>query len=179
MVGRHSVLGIFVLGLMTLTSAHGAEDTVHLHEPSGSYFELLDFAWTRKNEISWDKAAEKAGRENYRGRRGQLAIVDTVDKHQFIRRHFDFRRPAWIGLRYWCSFRKMMWVDGSVHTHQAYQPWTTPWHRTGIRCGRNKIPWMPVYYTKDERWQAAGYRKAFRSMIVEYPAKAVPREAKK
>lgn len=160
------------LTLAVATTVHPAQaaDVIY-HEPSDTYFELVvTGAAVEANRLGWPAAAKRAAKKNYHGRQGRLAIVDTSEKHQFIQDNFDFPLPTWIGLRYWCSSRMLMWVDASIHAHTAFQSWARPWHRTHIRCGKNKIPYMPVYYTEDGRWQASGSAKKFRAFLVEYPA---------
>lgn len=163
------LLGLLVMLLFVQPMELGASSMAH-HANSGSYFELIDLGGTRKDEIPWSDAAQKAATKRHKGRSGRLSIVDTREKHEFIKNNFDLEKPTWIGLRYFCGYRKLLWIDGSVHRRGGLQPWTVPWHRTHIRCGANKIPYMPVYYTKEARWQAAGSAKHFRAMLVEYPA---------
>lgn len=159
-----------VLVAMLITQQVEAGDIAY-YSASDTYFELVYTGGAiDANRLNWRTAAERAAKMSHRGREGRLAVVDTPEKHQFIREHFQWRLPTWIGLRYWCSSRMMMWVNGVIHEHSGFQNWAIPWHRTHIRCGKNNIPYMPVYYTEAAQWQASGSAKKFRSLLVEYPS---------
>ena len=164
-------LGLAVLALLVQAAA-AAQTQVAYHAATDTYYELVQQPPpVRKNDLAWKDAAAQAARKSHKGRPGRLAIVDGPEVHQFLTETFSFERPTWIGLRYWCRYRRMMWVDGTTHPHGDFQVWTSPWHRTQIRCGRNDIPYMPVYYTSQGRWQASGVAKRFMAYLVAYPPK--------
>lgn len=146
-----------------------------IYDPaSKSYFELhqTDVGLGGKN---WAEARALAAGLFFRGVRGRLAIVKSQATHDFLRNHFDLKTEAWIGLRYWCSFRKLQWVDGEMHSRQGFNPWDRQWYRNAdTRCGRGTatgpMAFMPVYYTPGGfRWQASGPVKKFYDYFVEYP----------
>ena len=142
-------------------------DVAH-HKASEAYFRLFEAKQT------WQKAREIAHQTKYHGRQGRLAIIDTPEKHQFVLETFDFGRRnyaniIWIGLRYWCSFRALMWVNGNELKQGGFSVWTSPWYRSDVRCGQANIDYMGVYYNAQNRWQAAGQRKLGDHFLVEYP----------
>lgn len=134
-----------------------------------SYFELrVDLP----EPPNWHTAARYARTKKFKGVRGRLAQVRDLKTHSFLQANFEIREESWIGLRYYCSFRKLVWADGDVQPRKGFKMWAKRWHRTRIRCGAANIPYMPVYYLpfdKGFRWQASGPAKSFVSYFVEYP----------
>jgi hypothetical protein len=112
----------------------------------------------------------------YKGRRGRLAIVDNGALYGWILEKFELvsrsTEKTWIGLRYMCGSRALMWANGKEHPHSAFSFWDYPWYRVdGIRCGKSKVPWMGVYISGEtSRWRAAGDKKIYSRYLVEYPA---------
>ena len=140
-----------------------------IYNPSTkSYFELrIDLP----KPPQWLTAEKFARTKKFKGVRGRLAQIKDLETHSFLRANFQTRLPAWIGLRYFCSFRKLVWADGNEQPRKKFRMWARQWHRTHIKCGTG-IPYMPVYYTPSDegfRWQASGPNKFFRSYFVEYP----------
>jgi hypothetical protein len=134
-----------------------------------SYFELrVDLP----KPPNWNTAVAYARTKSFKGVRGRLAHVTDLETHSFLRANFEPRVEAWIGLRYFCSFRKLVWADGTVQPRKAFKIWSRRWHRTHIKCGATNIKFMPVYYLpsyKGFKWQASGPAKYFVSYFVEYP----------
>ena len=133
----------------------------------------------------WLKAQKKASSLKYKGVRGRLAIVRDLETHSFLRANFQFDSTTWIGLRFFCSVRKLVWVDGSEHKRSSFKAWHRKWYRNAeVRCStQNKLGYMPVYYLPNDKgfkWQAAGPVKGgFNSYVVEYPTGKEIKEAKK
>lgn len=74
-------------------------------------------------------------------------------------------------MRYFCSFRKLVWADGEEQPRKAFKMWAKRWYRSDVRCGKQRIADMPVYYhtaAKGFRLQASGPEKFFVSYFVEY-----------
>jgi len=151
-----------------------------LHPGSGSYFQLVrdQSGKSGSNGRHWDEAVAAARNMTYKGRRGRLAVIDNPELHQWILNQWDITTlrgggQTWIGLRYWCPYRQLAWIDGTEHPFTAYTPWSTPWYRQdGIRCSTTNIPYMGVYIDpRTLRWRATGYKKAHKFYIVEYPAR--------
>lgn len=135
-----------------------------------SYFELQ---YSRQDR-NWRNASRWASTLSYKGVQGRLAIVRSVETHDFLLTRFHLEsNEAWIGLRLNCDSGKLIWVDGSVLESDGFSVWDLQqWHRTRIRCGHNEILHMGVYYRPREkyfRWQAAGENKAFNRYFIEYP----------
>lgn len=132
----------------------------------------------------WLKAQKKSSSLKYKGVRGRLAIVKDLETHSFLRANFQFDSTTWIGLRFYCSVRKLVWVDGSEHKRSSFKAWHRQWYRNAeVRCSnQNGLGFMPVYYLSNEKgfkWQAAGPVKGgFNSYLVEYPTGKEATEAK-
>ena len=169
-----AVISTFIL---VLSPAVGGSDALAeaLYDPSSdSYFELLTDDFPGGN---WSKARSFAENLIYKGRRGRLAVIRTRETHEFIQKNFKFRTPVWIGLRYMCSNRKLIWVTGKqLNRDSDFQAWHRQWRRPApsSRCGGRRKTYMPVYYTADggpSFWQASGSAKHFNWVLLEYPAK--------
>ena len=137
-----------------------------------SYFELrVDLP----NPPQWGTAVRYARTKIFKGVRGRLAVVKDLQTHSFLKANFELREEAWIGLRYFCSFRKLVWADGTEQPRTAFRMWAKKWYRTDVRCGKQRIQFMPIYYmptNKGFKWQASGPAKYFVSYFVEYPTGA-------
>lgn len=145
-----------------------------------SWFELRVDLPTPSN---WRSAVKYSRRHTFKGVRGRLAIVKDLQTHSFLRANFEALGATWIGLRYFCSFRKLVWADGTEHPRKAFKMWAKKWYRTDVRCGKQRIQYMPIYYLPSRygfKWQASGPEKYFVSYFVEYPTGAQdPKDAPK
>lgn len=150
------------------------------HPQSGSYFQLV-MDWQSSNQgPNWLEARATAARLTYRGRSGRLAVIPDFSTHEWLVRQFNLAAvewwgggATWIGLRYWCGTRALVWVDGSRVTGGQKGPWMHPWHRDPHTCSTTKYPFMGVYYNGGSwQWQAVGSPKRFPFLFVEYPAPA-------
>lgn len=144
-----------------------ASDPVY-HEATGSYFQVVRFAEAGAPP-NWANARAAAGRKSYKGRRGRLAKIDNPAVHQFIGQELPRRGNAFIGLRFVCSTRQLVWLDGSTHQN-GFAPWSRVWYRAVDNCATSRVPFMPVMYTPQNRWTAQGPAKFLDYYIVEYPA---------
>jgi hypothetical protein len=140
-----------------------------------SYFELRIGKETRGG-LYWQEAQTLATELVYKGVPGRLAVISDAETHSFLARNFDIDAEAWIGLRYWCSFRKLQWVTGDILESGAFGAWANPWHRTDLppceSASTLTTGYMPVYYrpkSRGFRWQAVGSAKGFPRYFVEYP----------
>jgi hypothetical protein len=134
-----------------------------------SYFELRT---DLPKPPQWRTAEAVARSKTFKGTRGRLAIVKDLETHTFLQANFTIHEEAWIGLRFYCSFRKLLWVTGDEHPLKSFKMWAKPWHRSKITCTTENIQYMPVHYLpqhKGFRWQASGPEKYFVSYFVEYP----------
>ncbi len=170
------VLAILVLvAVLSQGPAHATDrnrevlsDPVY-HEATGSYFQLVHLPENASN-MGFAHAREMASRKVYKGRRGRLAKVDRPSIHSFLAREFDFKEPVFIGLRFVCASRRLMWLDGSEHNN-GFEPWSRPWYLGVDNCARDRIPFMAVTYMPNMRWRAQTHIKFSNYYIVEYPSK--------
>ena len=138
------------------------------HEASGSYFQVVHLP-DSTSTMGFAHAREMASRKVYKGRRGRLAKVDRPSIHSFIAQEFKFREPVFIGLRFVCATRRLLWLDGSEHLN-GFEPWNKPWYRALDHCAHRNIPFMAVTYLPNMRWRAQGHVKFGNFYIVEYPS---------
>ena len=170
--------GIFLWIGLSSVAVIAAEIGQPVYDPvSKSYFELRD-----DNKRSyWVFAQQLAASKFHKGVRGRLAVVRNAHVHDFLRRNFQIDTWAWIGLRYWCKYRKLQWVTGEIHDRGEFSAWAQQWYRNAdTSCGRGTATgptaFMPVYYNPANSgygftWQAAGPKKGFHYYFVEYPAR--------
>lgn len=159
------LVAVLLQGPAQATSLNGevASDVLY-HDATGSYFQVV-----RVPNMGWYDARVAAGRKTYEGRRGRLAKIDSPAVHSFIARELKFNGRAHIGLRYVCSTRELMWLDGSGQQN-GFAPWSRVWYRTVDSCIRSGHPFMAVSLTSGMRWQAQTPIKHLNYYIVEYPS---------
>lgn len=154
-----------------------AQGPVH-DSRTGSYFELLV---SKRAHNYWHLARDEAGSRTYKGRRGRLAVIKDLETLEFVREHFRLNEEAWIGLQFYCRFRKLVWVSGETQPLRNPGMWAPTWYRNqNMRCTTQRWDTMPIYLTREGEaevsWQATGPAKTFVSFLVEYPPP--PAEAK-
>lgn len=135
-----------------------------------SYYELRTDLPKPPN---WGTALKYAATKRFNGVRGQLAVVKDLATHSFLKANFTVYEEAWIGLRFYCGFRKLVWINGDEHARSDFKVWARRWNRSKVTCRSEKrLKYMPVYYTPNDagfRWQASGPEKYFVSYFVQYP----------
>ena len=140
---------------------------------TNSYFELrVDFGY--EGGPNWKNAHRSAAALTYKGQKGRLAVVNNLNTLKFVREHFRLNREVWIGLRYFCKFRKLVWVTGELQPLQSPGMWARQWFRKkNVTCRTVNLEYMPVYVTSENFgsvvWQASGPRKFRNGYLVEYP----------
>ncbi|GAB6054290.1 hypothetical protein JCM17960_31100 [Magnetospira thiophila] len=159
------------------------------NEETKSYFALME---AENDQKFWDTLDIEAAGQTYKEVNGRLAIIPSRSVHDFLVQEFGLRHPTWIGLRYWCQFKSLQWVDGSKVETTDFQIWQAPWYRDReAKCDdnpRSKRMFMPVYYeprnyrekgsfligskTDDVHWRATGHETQFRHYLIEYPTGA-------
>lgn len=164
------------LGFEAFAQEFGHAQGPTLEPRTGSYFELridnLSRIPSGYDHATWADAERRAASLTYRGRRGQLAIVDDRQTFDFIQSKFRIIHQTWIGLRYFCKFRKLVWVNGKIHPLSENQFWANPWYNNKrITCSNQNFEYMPVYLETlgKLRWRASGPKKFFTNYLVEYP----------
>lgn len=167
---KRLVTWFFGLVLAVSTMAPFAHAGVVFDPASGSYFELVEIP--QGGRVVWLHARQAAEQRFHKGIRGRLAVIKNQETHKFIRDNLNIHGRVWIGLRYFCSSRKVVWITGeTLATDSDFQPWHRRWARTHIRCAG--LGYMPIYYTDENAslaWQASGPGKGFELYLVEYPA---------
>jgi len=155
-----------------------------------SYFELYssdasDPKWKDNvrdfGHIKWQQANELVRKRWFKGVRGRLAVVKSRQTHEFLKKNFRPNGPAWIGLRYWCRFRKLQWVTGEIHKLNAFQAWGPVWNIAGAAphknkgiagCSAAKRDFLPVHYWRMQDgffWNANARLKEWNQVFIEYP----------
>lgn len=138
-----------------------------------SYFELRG---DNREEV-WMNARRRAEALEYKGVRGRLAVVTSPETHSFLAKNFDIDVEAWIGLRYWCTYRKLQWVTGDVLSPEHFTAWASQWNKPepiGPCEGASTMVtgYMPVFYQPTAngfKWQAVNAGKGYSRYFVEYP----------
>lgn len=145
-------------------------------EEGDNYFELIQIKagysirGAKIAEIGWERSQKLALRLSHKGRRGRLAIIPDAQTTNFLKNSFKLPGNTWIGLRFWCRYRKLMWSNGKIHPLSGYKNWTNPWS-SDTTC-RGKKTYAVVYLTESHQWRAHGQLKEQRYILVEYPAPA-------
>jgi hypothetical protein len=140
---------------------------------TNSYFQLYRHI-KRGANYRWPAANIQAQRHHYKGQPGRLAIVKDPKTLEFIREKFSLTKATWIGVRFYCKFRKLMWVDGVVQSPAASGMWHSQWYRNkNSHCDRGlQNKYMPLYLTGSGEggvyWQASGPGKAHYFYLVEF-----------
>ena len=150
-----------------------------------SYFELVDGvppdtppSLREVYRYNWGQAEKEAKRRSFKGVRGRLAVVRDRTTHDFLRQTFWPRMETWIGLRYICSVRRLLWVDGKVHKRKDFSVWSQVWNVAGTDrlnnpkrsyCGTGSGGYLPIHYWAETfRWNANGPLKEYHRFFVEY-----------
>ncbi|CCQ72905.1 C-type lectin domain-containing protein [Magnetospira sp. QH-2] len=156
---------------------------------SKSYFALVKADVQQK---FWDTLDVAAAARTHKDVHGRLAIIRTRETHDFVMKNLAIKSPTWIGLRYWCTFKSLQWVDGSKVKGADFQHWQSPWYRskktTCLDDPRSSRVFMPVYYepknyrekgvflkgskNDDAYWRAAGHEQPFSHYLIEFPTGA-------
>jgi hypothetical protein len=160
--------------------ADGAYGKILYHAPSQRYFELVKVSRAESKsyipEFNWEEADRAARSRVYKGGNGRLASIDNPDLHTFI---FENLRPdnwTFIGLRYLCKQRRLVWSSGKSLERGQFQVWHSQWDQSqGAGCvnGGGEADWMPIVYSPAHegfRWVAKGAKKKYYAYLVEYPA---------
>lgn len=194
-----AMVSIFVSGSVFAQTLY---DTPVYFAPNDTYYELVNLANEYngkfpKNVTGWPQVRKLAASRVYKGRRGRLAVVKSKAVNDFLRDTFKPDMPAWIGLRYFCKYRKFVWVTGEVLKRGDYRNFGNIWNREGMggvgRSGCLPVPgWQPVHYWPVinrggrgseghmERfgfhWNANGFGKHWRLFFVEYPPPKKPKK---
>lgn len=185
-------LRLFVsVAFLIAASAGGAKaagepvyDTKVYFSGTKSYYEMIpampgDSIRGDVREIGWTRAETKARQRIYKGVNGRLAVVRSPALHNWLLQTFRPDGLTWIGLRYWCQFNRLQWVDGSFHKRTAWAAWDVHWAKQGgtrtnppkkPACSQS-TPFWPVHYWPSREgfyWNANGNKKEGKAFFVEY-----------
>jgi len=150
-------------------------DTPVYFAPAKKYFALID---VRYKGPLWYQAEQNAESRVFKGVHGRLAVVDSLEVHEFLLMTFHSEFESWIGLRYWCDRHKLEWSDGRFLEPGSFQAWDSAWMREGKTCSGAAMPnnpeqYMPVAYNPISkgpfRWIAKGWYKGYFSYFIEFP----------
>jgi lectin-like protein len=154
-------------------------DTPVQDPASKSYFEMVDGSHGMvKGPVAhegpnWGEAYRLSQMRVYKGVRGRLAIVKSLETHQFLSLTFRPKSHVWIGLRYWCNSRKLQWSDGEMMTPGSFRAWAKEWKQDIYACASTGGPteYMPVAYSPLPTfdWIGKGINKRYYYFFVEYP----------
>jgi hypothetical protein len=183
---RQSVLAITFAGLIGFpfiaVAAPSANQGPVFDPVTKSYFELRVDNKRGGKKPNWQTAVGNAARLYHDGRRGRLAVIKDQETLKFIRNNFKVLHETWIGLRFYCQFRKLIWVTGEIQPLSDRSLWHPQWYRNAdTRCSAQTVrpgSYMPIYLTPESKgsvsWQASISAKFFDFYMVEYPAPAAP-----
>jgi hypothetical protein len=149
---------------------------VPVYDPeSKRYFALMHVDSPIEWDSQWDKVNQHARTQVFKGIRGRLAIVDSLEVHEFLLRTFrpNHYQPIWIGLRYLCRSKKLEWSDGRMWQPGSFQFWDSAgWNQDVFTCNSKDDPndWAPIAYSPEMHgWIAKGRGKGFYWYFIEYP----------
>jgi len=184
-MGKYCLCGLIGLLLMAIAPAARSETWegaspgqvigIPVYDPeSKRYFALMHAEAGPQALTMWGSVAEQARRQVYKGVRGRLAIVDSVEVHSFLLRTF---RPnnyqyVWIGMRYLCRAKKLEYSDGRMWQPNSFQMWDAKWNQDVYTCNDKNNPndWAPVAYTPEmHSWIVKGNTKGYPWYFIEYP----------
>lgn len=178
------ILALIFVALLSVAAPAQAQGPVYgkpMYDPaSKSYFELVKVAPELAPgfaipSLPWDKALQAASGRSFKNTKGRLAIVRSLETHMFILENLRPPAAAWIGLRYLCKSRKLVWSNGEYFKPGDFQAWDTKWDHSGNAGCVNQVgegDWMSVTYTPANqgfRWIALGNKKIYTLYLVEYP----------
>lgn len=184
---RKSRLGTLVsigLGVLVFAAAQWQAEAVAnpeilgkvVYDPSsGSYFEFIQ---NPTGSSRWRYSRAVVNKRIYKGIRGRLAVIKTRETHEFLKKNLGVTvyKDAWIGLRYHCSTRKLVWVTGEILRRGVD---FEIWHRQLYYEKRNlcggAITHLVVYYMsmkgRSLYWRISGPEHGLFGAIVEYPTR--------
>jgi hypothetical protein len=178
MVRTAILLLIFMLSSEPLWAVDGKQSAAVYNPSTKSYFQLFD---DNPPPGTWEAARASATSKTYKGVRGRLAVIGSMETHKFIMQNFGLKwreASVWIGLRYWCSVRMLQWEHELPYAPtdaSRFRMWHSDWSRgEGETCGMDaskRKGYAGVYYRNiggTVRWQAVGAGKGFVNYLVEY-----------
>jgi len=150
-----------------------------------SYFAYVNlipgvYGFTRST-VFYRTAQAIVGRLTFKGVHGRLAVVKSESVNDFLYRTFRPRLEAWIGLRYDCINRKLVWSDGTFFKPGDYSNfdafnWAPGNSVDNMFCGKRSAEkvfrYVNVWYPPrpgNFTWVLKGAMKEGNFAFVEYP----------
>ena len=134
--------------------------------------------YPRNEGLTWELADREARARVYKGVHGRLAVVDSLEVHEFLLRTFHADVPGWIGLRYLCRTHRLLRADGSFMSASSFKAWDQEWKQDDGGC-QGKLDaqqtvfgeqYMPIAYSTPKfDWMAKGWQKRYLIYFVEFP----------
>jgi hypothetical protein len=144
---------------------------IPIYDPGSKRY--FAFMASDPQNTTWDRVYQQARGLYYKGVQGRLAIVDSFEVHDFLLTHWPLKyfEDAWIGLRYLCRARKLVWSDGKPFNPTEFAAWDKVWKQDIYFCGDVNDPkdWAPIAYSPQFTWIAKGRHKGYRWYFMEYP----------
>ena len=142
------------------------------NEATKSYFELRTLS-ANVATPPWPNIRARARSHRFKNVAGRLAMVRNRQIATFLRENFELIHPTWIGGRYLCAARKLIWEDGTIQKRRDGWLWLRKWYHGKAPCQSGQ--YMPVLlrqFRKKIFWQAVGANVGVRSYLVEYRTSA-------
>jgi len=179
MVKRHicTILALLFMNSARVAAGQGLPETplgVPIYDPDSKRYFALMRSDTRDFRSMWHTVTQQAQSQSFEGVRGRLAIVDSLEVHEFLLRHFppQYGQWVWIGLRYLCQSRQLEWSDGRIFQPGSFQAWAPNWKIDPYFCmdtDRGSKNYGPVAYSPDRQWVGVGLHKGYDYYFVEFP----------
>jgi hypothetical protein len=132
-----------------------------------SYFQLVTVPARRV--ARWNRARARARQMVFNGVRGRLAVVDSAEIMAFVRDNFEVAEPTWVGARFFCGPRKLLWENAKIQDRGDYARWHRRWASSARQC--SKVRYMPLFLTAEREgfyWRASEPRQGLRYALVEF-----------
>ena len=119
------VMTLLIVGTAPPVAAKPLYDEPVYFPERKAYFELVRIPPGYSNRgpgapaANWQNTRKLAAQRVYRGLRGRLAVVDSPELSAFLRKTFDPRGNAWIGLRYFCQLGRLVGSTAEVGSRTA------------------------------------------------------------
>jgi hypothetical protein len=127
--------------------------------------------------ISWAQADAQARGRVFKGVSGRLAVIDSLQVHEFLIQTFRPIGDTWIGARYWCDTKQIQWSDGRLYKRGDFQAWNPQWNQDIYICksGVVKREYASIAYdfghkpTDTGTWIAKSPGKWYPWYFIEFP----------
>jgi len=175
---------IVIAALIALLAPSGVSAQAVVGKPvynpeTKSYFELYSYPDPEKHGTHWGQHDQVARSKVFNGVHGRLAVVPSKSVNDWLRKTFRPDQGTFIGLRYFCNYRKLAWSSGDELKKDAYTNWGRHWNTEGTSSRGivnaeclSFLPYLPVHYWPVQEgfiWNANGPQKYFMYSFIEYP----------